>query len=42
LIEIAVAGGARMIATNNLRDFKNAELLFPELFIARPEAIIRR
>lgn len=42
LIEIAVAGNARMIATNNLRDFKNAELLFPELCIARPETIIRR
>lgn len=42
LIELAIAGNAPLIATNNLRDFQNAELLFPELTISKPEVILRR
>ena len=41
VIELAVAGNAQIIASNNLKDFKNAELIFPDLLIAKPEQIIR-
>ncbi|MDB9374874.1 putative toxin-antitoxin system toxin component, PIN family [Nodularia sphaerocarpa] len=41
LIELAVAGNAQIIATNNVKDFHNAELLFPNLSILKPEAVIR-
>ncbi len=41
LIELAVAGNAQIIATHNVRDFYNAELLFPNLSILKPEEIIR-
>ncbi len=40
LIELAVAGNAQIIATNNIKDFQNAELLFPNLSILKPEEII--
>lgn len=42
LIELAVAGNASYIATHNVRDFHSTELLFPNLSILKPEAIIRR
>ena len=41
LVELAVAGNAQIIATNNVKDFQNAELLFPNLSILKPEQIIR-
>ncbi|ARV58783.1 putative toxin-antitoxin system toxin component, PIN family [Nostocales cyanobacterium HT-58-2] len=41
LIELAVAGNAQIIATHNVKDFHNAELLFPNLSILKPEEIIR-
>lgn len=41
LIELAVAGNAQILATNNVKDFRHAELLFPQLSILRPEEIIR-
>ncbi|MBW4625422.1 MAG: putative toxin-antitoxin system toxin component, PIN family [Brasilonema octagenarum HA4186-MV1] len=41
LIELAVAGNAQIIATHNVKDFQNAELLFPSLSILKPEEIIR-
>jgi putative PIN family toxin of toxin-antitoxin system len=41
LIELAVAGNAQIIATNNIKDFQNTELLFPNLAILKPEQIIR-
>jgi putative PIN family toxin of toxin-antitoxin system len=41
LIELAVAGNAQIIATHNLKNFQNAELLFPNLSILTPEEIIR-
>jgi len=42
LIELAIAGNAQIIATNNVKDFQNAELFFPHLSILKPEQIIRR
>jgi len=42
LIELAAAGNAKMIATINIRDFQNTELLFPDLLILKPEEILRR
>ncbi|MEC4813988.1 MAG: putative toxin-antitoxin system toxin component, PIN family [Scytonema sp. PMC 1069.18] len=41
LIELAVAGNAQIIATHNVKDFHNPELLFPNLSILKPEEIIR-
>ncbi len=41
LIELAVAGNAQIIATHNVKDFQNAELLFPNLSILKPEELIR-
>ncbi len=40
LIELAVAGGADAIVTNNVRDFKNTELLFPEIKIIKSEDLL--
>lgn len=37
LIELAVAGGAQAIITRNVRDLKNAELLFPGTKILTPK-----
>ena len=36
LIELALAGGAETIVTNNLKDFKHSELRFPGLEIQSP------
>ncbi|WP_242517597.1 putative toxin-antitoxin system toxin component, PIN family [Leptolyngbya iicbica] len=41
LIELAIAGRASLIATNNIRDFQNSELRFPHLQILKPEAILK-
>ena len=41
LIELAVAGNAKIVATNNLKDFRSLELTFPNLSILKPEQIIR-
>lgn len=35
-VELAVAGGAEAIVTENTRDFERAELLFPRLRVLRP------
>lgn len=42
LIELAIAGNAIAIATNNVRDFKGADLLFPDLLIQTPEQLLKR
>jgi putative PIN family toxin of toxin-antitoxin system len=42
LIELAVAGNATTIATQNVRDFQNTELLFPNLNVLTPEEILKR
>jgi len=36
VIELAIAGNAQIVATNNIKDFHNAELLFPNLSILKP------
>jgi putative PIN family toxin of toxin-antitoxin system len=41
VIELAVAGNAKIVATNNIKDFKGAEFIFPDLLILTPEQIIR-
>ena len=41
LIELAVAGNATVIATNNIKDLKRGELHFPDLDILTPEQILR-
>lgn len=41
IIELALAGNANTIVTNNIRDFKNSEISFPELKIATPETVLR-
>ncbi len=40
LIELAIAGNAKIIATNNIKDFKQTQLIFPELLIRKPGEII--
>ena len=42
VIELAVAGNAKIIATNNIKDFQKTELIFPDILIAKPEEIMRR
>lgn len=41
VVELAVAGGARLIVTKNLRDFRSAELHFPGLRILSPEDLLK-
>ena len=41
LIELALAGNATHIITNNIRDLKNAVLKFPELKIVTPANFLR-
>ena len=40
VIELAIAGNAQIIATNNLRDFRGSELTFPQLQVLNPYQII--
>ena len=42
LIELAVAGNASFLVTQNVKDFQGAELLFPSFAVTRPEEFIRR
>ncbi|NJN47166.1 MAG: putative toxin-antitoxin system toxin component, PIN family [Candidatus Competibacteraceae bacterium] len=41
VLELAAAGNARWIATNNVRDFTKAELRFPDIQILTPEQLLR-
>ena len=41
LIELALAGNATHIVTNNIRDFRNAELTFPGVRILTPSELLR-
>ena len=41
LIELALAGNATHIVTNNISDLMNAELKFPELKIVTPVKLLR-
>ena len=40
LLELAVAGNARWVVTNNLRDFAGAELHMPGIGIVPPKQIL--
>ena len=40
LVELAVAGGASIIVTNNLRDIRHGELSFPDLKILNPSQFL--
>jgi predicted nucleic acid-binding protein len=42
LIELAVVGNAQIVATINVRDFQNADLVFSHLLILKPEEVLRR
>ena len=41
LIELAIAGNANIIVTNNVRDLETAELTFDDLKILKPEQLLR-
>jgi uncharacterized protein len=41
LIELAVAGGASVLVTKNVRDFQGAELQFPGLRVLQPEKLMK-
>ena len=41
LIELAVAGNADFLVTNNIKDFKNMQLKFPGIQIVTPEQLLR-
>lgn len=41
LIELAVAGNAKLLVTRNMKDFRHAELVFPNLNIVTPEQILK-
>jgi predicted nucleic acid-binding protein len=41
LVELALAGNASHIVTNNTRDLQGAELRFPGLSIVKPEVLLR-
>ena len=41
LIELAVAGGCDAIVTNNVKDFQQSQLQFPEIQIIRPSQLIK-
>lgn len=41
LIELAVAGNASCIVTNDVRDVGGAELVFPDLHVLTPEQLLR-
>ena len=41
LIELAVAGNAKSIITNNVKDLRNAELQFDGLSVLAPEEYLR-
>jgi uncharacterized protein len=41
LIELAIAGNAEIIVTNNIKDLKAAELSFENLQICKPEQLLR-
>jgi len=41
IVELAVAGGAEMIVTNNVRDFRRAQLQFPGLRTVSPHEFLK-
>ncbi len=41
VLELAIAGNASAIITNNVKDFKNGQLLFPGINILKPEQLLK-
>jgi predicted nucleic acid-binding protein len=41
IIELAVAGGVDYIVTQNIRDFKRMDLVFPGLKVITPEEMLK-
>ena len=41
VLELATAGNAQWLITNNVRDFGNAELSFPAINVVTPEKMLR-
>ena len=41
LVELAIAGGADTIVTNNVRDVRRGELTFPSLRILTPSEFLK-
>jgi putative PIN family toxin of toxin-antitoxin system len=41
LIELAVAGGASAVVTNNVRDLRRGELVFPDIRILTPARFLK-
>ena len=41
LVELAVAGGAEVIVTHNIKDFNRAELTFPGLQVVTPRVLLK-
>ncbi|EKD07053.1 hypothetical protein SPLC1_S500290 [Arthrospira platensis C1] len=41
MIELAIAGNGEAIVTQNVKEFQQRELIFPQLSIISPEALIR-
>ena len=41
LIELAIAGNAYCVVTNNIRDLTRSEMMFPDLQILTPEQLLR-
>jgi len=41
LIELAVAGNAHCVVTNNIRDLKGSEMVFPDLRVLTPAQLLR-
>jgi putative PIN family toxin of toxin-antitoxin system len=41
IIELAIAGNATTIITNNTKDFNHSEISFPELKIVKPEQLLQ-
>lgn len=40
LVELAIAGNAKIIVTRNINDFQRSQLLFPQIEILKPEQVI--
>jgi len=40
-VELAIAGGAELIVTRNLRDLQRMELRFPQLRVVSPDDFLK-
>ncbi len=40
VVELAIAGNAKIVVTNNTKDFQRSELIFPDLEILTPIQLI--